>query len=128
MNVGLRIDFTVAEYFLAILAVQSPLRHSVTLWRGASLAVINNAKTQPIENVQKATIGSWLLGNLLLVKTVRAPKGRRAKHVDSRKNIGTERVREFRARTFAKLEAGNSLSLIMPRSPNWLCVVHQTMR
>ena len=55
MNVGLRIDFTVAEYFLAILAVQSPLRHSVTLWRGAGLAVINNAKTLPIENVQKST-------------------------------------------------------------------------
>jgi hypothetical protein len=45
----------VAEYFLAILAVQSPLRHSVTLWRGAGLAVTNNAKTQQIENVQKGT-------------------------------------------------------------------------
>jgi hypothetical protein len=45
----------VPEYFLAILAVQSPLRHSVTLWRGAGLAVTNNAKTQQIENVQKGT-------------------------------------------------------------------------
>jgi hypothetical protein len=27
------INLTVAEYFLAILTVQSPLRHSVTLWR-----------------------------------------------------------------------------------------------
>jgi hypothetical protein len=49
------INFTVAEYFLAILTVQSPLRHSVTLWRGAGLAVTNIAKTQPIENVQKGT-------------------------------------------------------------------------
>jgi len=31
MNVGLRIDFAVAEYFLAILTIQSPLRHAVKL-------------------------------------------------------------------------------------------------
>ncbi len=38
-----RINFTVTEYFLAILAVQSPLRHSVTFWRGW-VSRANNAK------------------------------------------------------------------------------------
>jgi hypothetical protein len=45
-SVGLRFNLTVAEYSIAVLAVQNPLRHSVTLWRGAGLAVANNAKTQ----------------------------------------------------------------------------------
>jgi hypothetical protein len=47
----------VAEYFLAILTVQSPLRHSVTFWQGACLAVTNNAKTQRYENVSYWTLG-----------------------------------------------------------------------
>ena len=53
----LRFNSTVSEYTIAVLAVQRPLslRHSVTFWRGAGLAVTNIAKTQPIENVQKGT-------------------------------------------------------------------------
>jgi hypothetical protein len=45
-SVRLRFNFTVAEYSIAVLAVQSPLRHSGTLWREAGLTVTNNAKTQ----------------------------------------------------------------------------------
>ena len=37
-SVGLRFNLAVAEDFLAILAIQSPLRHSVTFWRGVVLA------------------------------------------------------------------------------------------
>ena len=53
-SVRLRVNFAVGEHPIAILAVQSPLslRHSMTLWRGAGLAVTNNAKTHQIENVQ----------------------------------------------------------------------------
>jgi len=55
--VRLGVNFTVSEYSIAILAVQSPLslRHSVTFWRGAGLAVTNNAKSLQLENVQKGT-------------------------------------------------------------------------
>ena len=65
------LNFAVDEYSIAVLIVQRPLslRHSLTFWRGAGLAVINIAKTQYIQNVQKGTIGLWLLGNLLLVKS-----------------------------------------------------------
>jgi len=53
-GVRLRVNFAVGEHPIAVLVVQSPmsLRHSRTLWRGAGLAVTNNAKTQQIENVQ----------------------------------------------------------------------------
>jgi hypothetical protein len=40
------VNIAVSEYSIAILTVQGPLRlgHSVTFWRGAGLAVTNNAK------------------------------------------------------------------------------------
>jgi hypothetical protein len=59
--VGLNVNFAVAEYSIAVLAVQSPLRlsHSGTLGQGAGLAVANNAKTQQIENVQNCTTELW---------------------------------------------------------------------
>ena len=47
-----------AEYFLAILTVQSPVRHSVILRRGAGLAVSNVAKTQHVGNVPYRTLGT----------------------------------------------------------------------
>jgi hypothetical protein len=45
-SVGLRFNFNMAEYSIAVPAVQSPLRHSITLWRGAGLRCHHNAKIQ----------------------------------------------------------------------------------
>jgi hypothetical protein len=50
----LRVNFAVDEHPVAVLAVQSPLslRHSVTFWRGAGLAVTDNAKLKPLKMFQ----------------------------------------------------------------------------
>jgi hypothetical protein len=57
-SVRLRINLAVGEDSIAVLTIQSPLslRHSVTFWRGAGLAVTNNAKTQNIEDVPYRTL------------------------------------------------------------------------
>ena len=58
--VGLRFNFTVAEYSIAVVAVQSPLRHAVTF----SEAWFNHAKTRTMEVFRFEHSESWPIFSL----------------------------------------------------------------